>query len=634
MSIKKNLRKAPYFLFVFVFFISSCFLQVVAAEEFNKQKIITSYLFNFAKNIEWPNEAAMASFNIGLVDSDDPLLFTELNSLTAKATIRNLPIAVNRVSASKLLANTAPQQYQIIFIAQVNSKIIPELNAALAGKPVLIVSWDYSNKQMVMINLTTLANARIGFEINKSNVINQNLRPLPELILIGGTEIDVAKLYREGQATLQEMQKQLQSREKTLYELSENIQAQQVQNRRLEEQMTTLNLGIKKSDALIASQLLQMKSQHDQIEKNKNDRLVLLKEVELRSNELVEQRDNLQRITAQIELKEKRLALLDTTIKKQEAELLLQKNAIVGLDKTVSTQKVALRYSWRLVILGLLFIVTILIAYVVKRRDNQRLAVRTQDLLIAQERLAIAKRKAEDANQAKSEFLSLMSHELRTPLQAIIGYTEVMIEDLKIEDDQRHIDDLNRVISNSERLLKLINSVLDLAKIEAGKMELDLIEAKLSGLVAEAVNSVKPLLDKNGIQLHVDVNDGSFLPVLDPEKIIHILINLLGNACKFSAMGVVKIKAYHEEKRIFISVADTGIGLTEAQKLQIFEPFKQADSSTTRKYQGSGLGLSISRQLCEIMGGTLNVDSQLGKGATFMVVLPLPIKPAGNRISP
>jgi CheY-like chemotaxis protein/two-component sensor histidine kinase len=220
-----------------------------------------------------------------------------------------------------------------------------------------------------------------------------------------------------------------------------------------------------------------------------------------------------------------------------------------------------------------------------------------------------------------------MRHELRTPLQAIIGYTEVVIEELKLDDDQHHINDLTRVINNSERLLKLINGVLDMAKIESGRMQLDLTEVKLSSLVDEAIGSIRPLLEKNAIQLNINVDDGAVLPIVDPEKLLHILINLLGNACKYAPNSLVSINAIHEPKRICISVADTGIGLSPEQQLHIFEPFQQADNSTTRKFQGSGLGLSITRQLSEMMGGSIAVESELDKGATFLVNLPLPIEP-------
>lgn len=592
------------------------------ATALDKQKITVSYLYNFAKNIEWPNQSAMTSFDIGVYGGYNPVLMDELKVLQQRVKLRGLPITVNQVSRIEMLG-----KYHLVYIEQASAKTIGEAYDALEGKPVLLVTHAYQDKQFVMINLLPTADDRLKFEVNKSNIINHGLTPLPELILNGGTEIDVAKLYREGQASLVTLQKQLQGREKALHELSLSIQKQQATNTQMEQQMASLAESIEKSDALIARQTLQLQEQQVQIEASIEERENLLREVAQRTQELDTQQQHLNAILKEIDAREKRLTFLNDTIQSQENTILKQKDAIVNLDELVDSQKVALRYLWGSVILGALLIVTVFVAYNIKRRDNLRLAAHSQDLQMARDRLAIAKRKAEDASQAKSEFLSLMSHELRTPLQAIIGYTEVVIEELKLADDEHHVRDLTRVIANSERLLKLINSVLDLAKIESGRMDLDLTEVKLSSLVDEALATVAPLLEQNAIRLHLDVDDGEFLPKADPEKLLHILINLLGNAIKFAPNGQVRIKAYHQPKRIFISISDSGIGISAEQQANIFDPFKQADSGTTRKFQGSGLGLSITRQLCELMGGTIRVESELGAGAKFIVELPLPINP-------
>lgn len=598
------------------------------AQPVEEQKIVASYLYNFAKNIQWPQVDSLKAFDIALYGETDPALLRELTVLHERVKIHNLPVNFRTVNTAAELG-----AFQLVYIEQASKKTISEVYDALDGKPVLLVTRDYQNPQLVMINLLNDDNDRLKFEVNKSNIINQGLGVTSELILSGGTEIDVARLYREGQASLVALQKQLRGREKTLTTLTAAITNQQAINQQLQQQMDDLAKNINASDTLIASQKHQLQMQQQHIELSRQEREKLIREVESRTQELDEQQAYLKKILSEIDTREKRLAYLNTTISSLEKTILDQKNAIVDLDQVVDSQQVALRYLWGSVVLGALLIFTILIAYFVKRRDNRRLAAHSQDLQLAQDRLAIAKRKAEDASQAKGEFLSLMSHELRTPLQSIIGYTEVVIEELKLVDDEAHISDLKRVINNSERLLKLINSVLDLAKIEAGGMDLDLTQVKLSSLVDEALGAVVPLLEKNAIRLRVDVEDGETLPVADPEKLLHILINLLGNAIKFAPHGEVTVQAFHRPEMIFISVMDTGIGISAEQQASIFDPFKQADSSTTRKYQGSGLGLSISRQLCEIMGGSIRVQSQLGKGATFIVELPLPIKPvtlAGN----
>jgi len=612
ISLKRCLSWLLAFTVAFTFALSgAAFAQT---QGLNKQRITASYIYNFAKNIEWPNEAAITSFDIAVFSADKTPVYNELVLLAENVKLKNHLITVSQINTVNALA-----KFQLVYIENANSQSVADVYQAIEGKPILLVTFDFTNKQLVMINVVPSGTDRLRFEVNKSNLLNQGLKPLPELILNGGTEIDVAKLFREGQASLVNLQKQLQSREKTLADLTAKTQYQEALSARLETQMSELNNNIQRSDNLIVTQ-------HSQIEKSKQERLNLLNEVELRTRDLATQQTQLAMVLNQINAREKRVLELDNTIKAQEIDLKSQRKSITNLDVIVGAQKKALFYAWGLAILGALLVITVLIAYTIKRRDNQRLAAHAQDLQFAKDRLAIAKRKAEDASQAKGEFLSLMSHELRTPLQAIIGYTEVVIEDLKLNGDQVHVKDLMRVISNSERLLKLINGVLDLAKIESGRMVLDLTEVKLSSLVDDAVGTVKPLLEKNAIQLKLDVNDGDFLPIADPEKLLHIMINLLGNASKFSPNGIVTLKAYHEAHRLYFSVSDTGIGISPAHQEHIFDPFRQADSSTTRKFQGSGLGLSITRQLCEMMGGTIDVKSELGEGATFIVAVPLPIE--------
>lgn len=599
-----------------------CSAMPAFAQAANKQQITASYLYNFAKNIEWPGEAQRASFDMALYGADDKLLYNELTLLSSKVKLGAVPIRVSQVNSVKALA-----QFDLVYIDNVNLKAINDIYDVISGKPILLVTDGFANKQLVMINLVSTGDGRLRFEVNNSNIINHGLKPLPELILNGGTEIDVAQLFRDGQASLVALQKQLSVRENALQDLSAAIQTQEGLNAQLQVQLLELNQSIQKSDALIAEQSQQLQALQTQIEKSAQERLTLLAEVALRTDELNARQHQLDVIAAEISQREQRLAELNGTIQRQEVELQKQQEAITGLDELVDSQKTALRYLWALVALGVLLMVTIFIAYGMKRRDNERLAAHSQDLQIAKDRLAIAKRKAEDASQAKSQFLSLMSHELRTPLQAIIGYTDVVIEELKASDDQHHIGDLGRVISNSERLLKLINRVLDLAKIESGRMELDLTEVKLSSLVQEALDAVASLVEKNAIRVVTQVDDGSALPMADPEKLLHILINLLGNAVKFSPKGTITIRAQHKPDQLYISVVDTGIGIAPEQQAHIFDPFKQVDGSTTRKFQGSGLGLSITRQLCELMGGDIRVESQLGRGASFIVELPLPIKP-------
>lgn len=247
-----------------------------------------------------------------------------------------------------------------------------------------------------------------------------------------------------------------------------------------------------------------------------------------------------------------------------------------------------------------------------------------------------ARLQSEEANQAKSAFLANMSHELRTPMNAIIGYSEIMIEDCEEMEPLEIRDDLNKVLASAKHLLELINGVLDLSKVESGKMTLYLEDVSLNKIIDEAVVSIKPLMKANSNKLVLDLpavkND--FVRV-DITKVKQVLMNLVGNACKFTEKGEVTITSSivsdSRGERLMISVRDSGIGMTKEQLGRLFQDFSQADASTTRKYGGTGLGLSLSRRFCQLMCGDIKVVSEIGTGSEFTIDLPRYIKRAGEK---
>jgi signal transduction histidine kinase len=232
----------------------------------------------------------------------------------------------------------------------------------------------------------------------------------------------------------------------------------------------------------------------------------------------------------------------------------------------------------------------------------------------------------ERANRLKSEFLASVSHELRTPMNAIIGYTKLMLDGLDGELTTQQQSDLFRVAQAADNLLGLINGLLDLAKIEAGKMELNVEEVNVHEITEEALELVRPHAAEKGLSVRSLLPTGLPNVWADRARVRQILANMLANAVKFTERGSVTVAASAAEGWVTMSVADTGVGISPEAQAYVFDEFRQADSSTTRKYGGTGLGLAISKRLVTLHGGRIWVDSEVGKGSTFHFTLPIRVR--------
>ncbi len=242
---------------------------------------------------------------------------------------------------------------------------------------------------------------------------------------------------------------------------------------------------------------------------------------------------------------------------------------------------------------------------------------RTDELSEAMEQLSVARDEAEAANVAKSAFLANMSHELRTPLNAIIGYAEVLHEDLEKAGLERSVEDVSWIYSSSRQLLELINSLLDLSKIEAGKMELDIHNFDLRDLMHEVEGLLLPLAAKQHNRLTVTIDEDISFIESDATKLRQCLLNLGSNACKFTENGIVQIQVRKQGDEFICEVSDTGIGMGPSEIARLFQPFMQSDSSTTRRYGGTGLGLALVQRFASMLGGRVTVTSEPGFGSTF-----------------
>ncbi|HEY6907449.1 MAG TPA: response regulator, partial [Ignavibacteriaceae bacterium] len=257
------------------------------------------------------------------------------------------------------------------------------------------------------------------------------------------------------------------------------------------------------------------------------------------------------------------------------------------------------------------------------KKQNESLTQLHNELKIKAEELEVEKQKAEELTRLKSQFLASMSHELRTPMNAILGLTELMLDDASIKAKDR--ERLYVVMNSAKRLMGLINDILDLSKIEAGRMDLTLEDFFMEDLLAEVKASVTPLIVNKNIDFKVTKKADTHIIInTDKGKVIQVLINLLGNAVKFTNEGSIELKiSTTENNELKFDVTDSGIGISEADQKIIFEEFRQIDGTTTRKYGGTGLGLAICKKIAELMNGSISVQSEKDKGSTFTFIIPL-----------
>lgn len=247
---------------------------------------------------------------------------------------------------------------------------------------------------------------------------------------------------------------------------------------------------------------------------------------------------------------------------------------------------------------------------------------RTRQLEATNEDLIRERNRAEEADQLKSAFLATMSHELRTPLNSIIGFTGIILQGLAGPLNKEQEKQLGMVQNSARHLLALINDVLDISKIEAGELNITKEPVNVQKAIESVCTTLKKSAEDKGLDLRVDIDPDTGFIIGDQRRVEQILINLINNAIKFTDQGYIGVKSFLKENNVYISISDTGIGITDEEMKKLFRPFQQIDTGTTRKHEGTGLGLSICKKLVELHGGTITVTSEPGQGSEFTVILP------------
>jgi len=600
--------------FVTIFTLITCIPGISFARQLTREEILSVYLYNFAKNITWPDEKNRSVFHFRII-SGDPRLRRQVATLSRQR-IRGKQIQVNVESTPDDVSDA-----QILFVARDKKQFVDALFDRLEGKGVLLVTEDFKDRSRIMINFFSTPDQRIRFEINRANIINQGLEILPDMVLLGGSEVDVARIYRQSQ--------------KKLRRLRQTVEKLQEQQRQLEKEVSASKARLKKQQKLIASQQASIKVQKEEFTRQQHQLQALLEQVEKRKQQLREQliegnqkiAEQKERISWQLHLIERQkeelrsqareLARGQQILDEQKQKIAVQRRQIEEKEE-LSRQRAALIAKQRnLLILfagSLVFIVLLTLLVYQAYREKQH----------ANELLAREKENAEKANRAKTQFLAHISHELRTPLNSILGFTRLLNRDQRLHKEAR--EQIGVIQKSSQHLLNLINDILDMSKIETGSVSLNSQPFDLENLLNDVAEMIRARAREKGLDFRLELSENVPACVeMDGQKLSQVLLNLLGNSVKFTRRGHIVLRVHSSfparesgdgrTVELFFTIEDTGIGIAANAIEEIFEPFVQEETEAAS--QGTGLGLAISRHLVRIMGGDIRVRSTLGQGTVF-----------------
>ncbi len=558
--------------------------------------------------ITW--ETYNQTFNIAYYGSKSDSAYKLLDSYRQQTKIHQLSIDLVSVSEQQLLK----QPFNVLVVPSPKNSELFKLNSLLMGRSVLVITDNNGSQNEVMVNLISQENGAVSFEINRSNILLEKLEIDNEVLLLGGTELDIALLLRENESKLNQVRTELLTKEN---EISTKRQL-------LEEKETKLSAV----NQQFTQAMKQLKQREDAVGNKQAELDQLLSVMKANQQELERAKQQLNQKQNQLDQQRKKLNQQEATIKKniqvlqrQEKSIEAGREELASKSQTIDSQKELLSTTYIILLFMLMATLFFLVVNRIRSASNKQLKIAIDE---AQE----AKQAADEASLAKTKFLATMSHEIRTPMSGVIGMSDLLAEtDLNTKQQAYN----NAIRSSGETLLSVINDILDFSKIEAGKMTLEAIEIDINELLFDVTNIFRVDASKKQINLAYQIYPNTSKKMVgDPVRIRQILFNLINNALKFTHQGEIIITVLpFNEKCLQFKVQDTGIGINDKVKEQLFSAFSQADSSTTRKYGGTGLGLSICRRLVELMDGAIAVESDQGQGSSFAFTIPL--KLAGDQ---
>lgn len=615
----KMQRKNRWFVFLFgMIFCSS----IYSNEPLHR--IQSVYLFNFFKYITWQNESEITTFKLAVV-GDEPNLLIELKAAAKSIKPRNRQVVVEAVTDLNKLTD-----FHLVFVAKNKILLFDDIASITRRSNTLLVTQSLNDSHNLMINLRTNANGTIHFEVNKSNIVYEGLQMAKEMLLLGGSELDVAMLLRDTEDILLRQKQNLEEKGLQLKSLQQSMKQQQDALEKVQQAYQQQQSAYDLQSKQVIKSARELKQLRLQAQEQLTDNISALNKQQI----LVETKEQqMSQLSLHIATNQQRLNRQKQELNQLEQALVGKQQLVTELGQTVEQQQL---WIWLLGAAGILattLVVIILLLTQSRSRTNRQLKEKNANLLSTQQQLKLAKEEAENAkiyadqaNSSKSEFLANMSHELRTPLNAVLGFSEILSKQIV---DPKQKTFINNINSAGTTLLSLINSVLDLARIEAGKIELELVPTSIRKLFSETTSVFAGMIEQKNVAFieKVDSSVPDYL-LLDTNRLREILLNLCSNAFKFTREGQVSIRAEAINKSedtglldLKLHIVDTGKGIAKDDFDRIFRPFVQSDGQKVSDYGGTGLGLTIARKFIEMMAGTIELESELGKGSHFIINL-------------